>query len=140
MPKPSIASQLAAIQKQRDLLAKKEAALKAESHGKVLTQIVKMAKDAGLTLAQITHAYESQKNKSIPTTKTPSKKSSRAKSHTMKGVKLPVKYRNPLNPAQTWTGRGVDPAWVAKLRESGLLETSLIQVATEAVSSSASLN
>ena len=63
MSKPSIASQLAAIQKQKDLLAKKEAALKAESHGKVLALIVKMAKDAGLTLAEITHAYESQKTK-----------------------------------------------------------------------------
>lgn len=140
MSKPSIASQLAAIQKQRDLLAKKEAALKAESHGKVLTQIVKMAKDAGLTLAEITHAYESQKNKSISTTKTPSKKTSKAKAHTMKGVKLPAKYRNPLNPTQTWTGRGVDPAWVAKLRESGLLETALIQVATEVIGSTESLN
>jgi DNA-binding protein H-NS len=140
MSKPSIASQLAAIQKQRDLLAKKEAALKAESHGRVLIQIVKMAKDAGLTLVEITHAYESQKNKSIPTTKTTSKKTSIAKGHTMKGVKLPAKYRNPLNPTQTWTGRGVDPTWVAKLRESGLLETALIQVATEVVSSAESLN
>jgi DNA-binding protein H-NS len=140
MSKPSIASQLAAIQKQRDLLAKKEAALKAESHGKVLAQIVKMAKDAGLTLAEITHAYESQKIKSISTTKIPSKKTSRAKAHTMRGVKLPAKYRNPFNPTQTWTGRGVDPAWVAKLRESGLLETALIQVVTDAVSSSESLN
>ena len=140
MSKPSIASQLAAIQKQRDLLAKKEAALKAESHGKVLAQLVKMAKDAGLTLAEITNAYESQKTKLIPSNKTPSKKTSRAKAHTMKGVKLPAKYRNPLNPTQTWTGRGVDPAWVAKLRETGLLETALVKVATEVVSSSESVN
>jgi DNA-binding protein H-NS len=136
MSKHSIASQLVAIQKQRDLLAKKEAALKAESHGKVISQIVKMAKDAGLTLGEITHALESHKTKSIPKTKTPSKKSSKAKSHTMKGVKLPAKYRNPSNPTQTWTGRGVDPAWVATLRETGLLETALIQVATEVTSSS----
>jgi hypothetical protein len=46
---------------QRDLLSKKEAALKAESHGKVLLQIVKMAKDAGLTLAEITAAYDEKK-------------------------------------------------------------------------------
>ncbi len=45
MTKLSIAAQLAAIQKQKDLLEKKEAALKAESHGKVLIQIIKMAKD-----------------------------------------------------------------------------------------------
>jgi DNA-binding protein H-NS len=58
----------------------------------------------------------------------------------MKGVKLPVKYRTLLNSTQTWIGRGVDPAWVAKPREIGLLETALIQVATEAVISSESLN
>lgn len=46
--------------------------------------------------------------------------------HTMKGVKLPAKYKNPLNPNQTWTGRGVDPAWVATLRELGQLEAALI--------------
>ena len=57
MSKSSIASQLAAIQKQRDLLSKKEAALRAESHEKVLIQIIKMAKDASLTLAEIAAAY-----------------------------------------------------------------------------------
>ena len=57
MSTKSIASQLAAIQKQKEILLKKEAALKAESHGKVLIEIVKMAKDAGLTLADITQAF-----------------------------------------------------------------------------------
>jgi DNA-binding protein H-NS len=127
MSKLSIAAQLAYIQKQRDLLSKKEAALRAESHGKVLLQIVKMAKDAGLTLAEIASAYDGKKtalvNTRIKTIKSPTK----LKSHTMKGVKLPAKYKNPLNPNQTWTGRGVDPAWVATLRESGQLESALIQ-------------
>jgi hypothetical protein len=58
----------------------------------------------------------------------------------MKGVKLPAKYKNPANSMQKWTLRGVDPAWVAKLRDTGLIETALIQVATDAVSSSGSLN
>ena len=126
MSKPSIAAQLASIQKQRDLLSKKEAALKTESHGKVLLQIVKMAKDAGLTLAEITSAYDDKKTKSADTPKKSTKSSIKLKSHTMKGVKLPAKYKNPLNPNQTWTGRGVDPAWVATLRESGQLESALV--------------
>lgn len=29
-----------------------------------------------------------------------------------KGQKNPAKYRNPANPAQTWTGRGRQPAWI----------------------------
>ena len=126
MSKPSIAAQLASIQKQRDLLSKKEAALRAESHGKVLLQIVKMAKDAGLTLAEITSAYEDKKTKLTNTPKKATKSTSKLKSHTMKGVKLPAKYKNPLNPSQTWTGRGVDPGWVATLREEGKLESALI--------------
>ena len=126
MSKLSIAAQLASIQKQRDLLSKKEAALKAESHGKVLLQIVKMAKDAGLTLAEITSAYDDKKTKPANTPKKSTKSSTKLKSHTMKGVKLPAKYKNPLNPNQTWTGRGLDPTWVATLRESGQLESALI--------------
>ena len=126
MTKLSIASQLASIQKQRDLLSIKEAALKAESHGKILLQIVKMAKDAGLTLAEITSAYDDKKTKPVNTPKKSTKSSTKLKTHTMKGVKLPAKYKNPLNPDQTWTGRGVDPAWVAALRDAGQLESALI--------------
>jgi DNA-binding protein H-NS len=126
MSKSSIAAQLASIQKQRDLLSKKEAVLRAESHGKVLLQIVKMAKDAGLTLAEITSAFNDKKAKMANTPKKSTKSYIKLKSHTMKGVKLPAKYKNPLNPNQTWTGRGVDPAWVATLRESGQLESALI--------------
>ena len=126
MSSKSIASQLAAIQKQKEILLKKEAALKAESHGKVLIEIVKMAKDAGLTLADITQSFNQKSPSTSVKVKKPSSKTKTVKAHTMKGVKLPAKYRNPQNPTQTWTGRGVDPAWVATLRESGLLETALI--------------
>ena len=132
MPNISIASQLAAIQKQKEILLKKEAALKAQSHGKILSDIVKMARDAGLTLEDITEALN---QKSATKTKSkPSKaiaKSKAGKPHTMKGVKLPPKYKNPVDPSQTWTGRGVDPIWVAKLRESGQLESALITPPTD---------
>ena len=29
-----------------------------------------------------------------------------------KGVKVPVKYKNPANPDEKWTGRGVTPKWL----------------------------
>jgi len=29
------------------------------------------------------------------------------------GGKVPPKYRNPANPAETWTGRGKQPRWLA---------------------------
>lgn len=38
---------------------------------------------------------------------------------TLKGVKVPPKYRNPANPAETWTGRGVKPTWLSKLLAEG---------------------
>jgi DNA-binding protein H-NS len=126
MSKLSIAAQLAAIQKQKDILAKKEAALKAASHGKIITQIIKMAKDAGLSLEEISSAYKGQIPSSLKISAQPTKTTS-VKPHTMKGVKLPPKYRNPMDPNQTWTGRGVAPGWVAKLREADLLESALIQ-------------
>ncbi len=85
-----------------------------------------MAKDAGLSLAEIAAAYEDKKSKPSIKPKKSTKPSSKSKPHTLKGVKLPAKYRNPLNPNQTWTGRGVDPAWVASLRSSGQLESALI--------------
>ncbi|RMH40046.1 MAG: H-NS histone family protein [Alphaproteobacteria bacterium] len=33
--------------------------------------------------------------------------------------KKPVKYRNPENPAQTWSGRGRMPAWMKTQIEKG---------------------
>jgi DNA-binding protein H-NS len=133
MSTKSIASQLASISKQKELLLKKEVALIAQSHGKILKDIVKMAKDAGLSLEDISQAFnqkssaKSKLNNSFA--KPHAGKASIGKPHTMKGIKLPPKYRNPADQAQTWTGRGVDPSWVAKLREAGQLETAIINVA-----------
>jgi DNA-binding protein H-NS len=126
MSSKSIASQLEAIQKQKEILLKKEAALKAQSHGKVLVEIVKMAKNAGLTLADITNAFDQKARAKSIIVKKIAAKSKPIKAHTMKGVKLPAKYRNPQNYGETWTGRGVDPSWVASLRAAGLLETAII--------------
>lgn len=35
------------------------------------------------------------------------------------GGKVPPKYRNPDNPAETWTGRGKQPRWMAALVAQG---------------------
>lgn len=35
------------------------------------------------------------------------------------GRKVPPKYRNPDNPAQTWTGRGKQPLWFAAALNAG---------------------
>ena len=91
-----------------------------------------MAKDAGLSLQGISQAFnqkssaKSKSNNSLA--KPPAGKARVCKPHAMKGVKLPSKYKNPADHTQTWTGRGVDPSWVAKLREAGQLETALIKL------------
>ena len=36
-----------------------------------------------------------------------------------KGSKVAPKYKNPQNPQQTWTGRGVKPRWLAELLNQG---------------------
>ncbi len=36
-----------------------------------------------------------------------------------KGIKVAAKYRNPEDPTQTWTGRGVAPKWMQALINKG---------------------
>ena len=117
MARTTVANQLAAIRKQRELLDKKEQALKSKSHDKVLAKIVTMAKEAGLTASDI--------NKALSTGK-PAKAGKVAKKGALAGKKVAPKYRNPANPEQTWTGRGVSPAWVQALKSAGTLDSALI--------------
>ena len=39
--------------------------------------------------------------------------------HSLKGVKVAPKYRNPANPKETWTGRGKQPRWLAAATAKG---------------------
>lgn len=36
-----------------------------------------------------------------------------------KGVKVPIKYINPANPDEKWTGRGVTPKWLRAYLDAG---------------------
>ena len=74
MARTTVANQLAAIRKQRELLDKKEQALKSKSHDKVLSKIVAMAKEAGLTAADINKALSSGKTPKAGKTAKVSKK------------------------------------------------------------------
>jgi DNA-binding protein H-NS len=126
MARTTVANQLAAIRKQRELLDKKEQALKSKSHDKVLAQIVTLAKQAGLTAADIAQALSS--GKAAKAGKAPKS----AKKGALAGKKVAPKYRNPANPEQTWTGRGVSPTWVQALKAAGTLDSALIAPAVAA--------
>ncbi len=117
----TVAAQLAALKKQQEALLKKEQALKAKAHDKVLAKIVQMAKDAGLSASDIAKALNAGKPAKAKTAK-----ASKAGKKTGPRGKVAPKYRNPANHAETWTGRGVSPKWVAELKASGKLETALI--------------
>jgi DNA-binding protein H-NS len=120
MARTTVENQLASIRKQRELLDKKEQALKSKSHDKVLAKIVAMAKDAGLTASDVAKAFSAGKPVK------PGKAQKTAKKGALAGKKVAPKYRNPTNPEQTWTGRGVSPTWVQALKTAGTLDTALI--------------
>lgn len=120
MARTTVANQLAAIRKQRELLDKKEQVLKSKSHDKVLATIVTMAKEAGLTAADISKALVAGKPSKA------AKKPKAAPKGALSGKKVAPKYRNPANPEQTWTGRGVSPTWVQALKAAGTLDAALI--------------
>ncbi len=126
MARTTVANQLAAIRKQREMLDKKEQALKSKSHDKVLAKIVALAKEAGLTAADITKALSAGKPAKA------GKASKVAKKGALAGKKVAPKYRNPANPEQTWTGRGVSPTWVQALKAAGTLDSALIAQPTAA--------
>jgi DNA-binding protein H-NS len=43
----------------------------------------------------------------------------RKRGHSLKGRKIPPKYRNPADAAETWTGRGMRPRWLAEAMRDG---------------------
>lgn len=120
----TVSAQLSAIKKQRDMLEKKEQALIAKSHEKLLTKIVQMAKDAGLTASDINSALNSGK----PSKARNLKAAKSGKKSTLAGAKVAAKYRNPTNYSETWTGRGISPKWIAELKSAGTLESALIKI------------
>ena len=123
MARSSVAAQLAKLRKDREALEKREKALLAKTNDKVLSKIVTLAKEAGLTAADIAKALGA--NKSTKSTK--SAKTTRVvKKGALAGKKVAAKYRNPANPEQTWTGRGVSPSWVQALKAAGTLDSALI--------------
>ena len=121
----NVASQLAKIKKQKEILLKKEQALMSKSNDKVLAQIVKLAKDAGLTASDITKAMSSDKPAKAKSAKVAKKTGSREK--------VAPKYRNPANHAETWTGRGKPTSWAKALIDAGTLDSALIAPLATAV-------
>jgi len=121
MARTTVASQLAKLRKEREALEKKEKALLARTNDKVLSKIVALAKDAGLTASDIAKALGASKGSKAKT-----KATGAGKKSGLAGKKVQPKYRNPANAQQTWTGRGIAPAWAQALKAEGKLDSALI--------------
>ena len=74
----------------------------------VKQKLAALARAEGYSLAELFSGATSSTAKPMPGK---SKKSARPSSN--KGIKVPAKYRNPANAAQTWAGRGQQPNWMA---------------------------
>ncbi len=121
MAKTTVATQLARLRKEREAIERKEKALLAKTNDKVLGKIVALAKDAGLTAEDIAKAMRGTAGAGRAKAK-----ATGAKKGPLAGKKVAPKYRNPADHSQTWTGRGVAPAWAKALKEAGKLETAAI--------------
>ena len=72
-------------------------------------EIDKIAKGLGVSADDLVHGSPAKRAKKA------AKKSARKK----KAAAVKVKYRNPENTEQTWTGRGRTPVWLREKLESG---------------------
>ena len=125
MARTSPITQLEKIRAARIKLEKEEQRLMSRGHDKALAQIVQIAHSAGLSAADIAAALGSKTKGKKAATKAVGAKAPKAKRATA-GKKVAPKYRDPANPANTWTGRGRMPQWVQALNAAGTLASALI--------------
>lgn len=98
------------------------AAVKAEisrresnSKAELLKKVKKLAAEAGVSISDLLGKASRGTAKAA---RVPAKKAAAAAGGKQRG-KVPPKYRNPANAAQTWTGRGRQPLWVADAIAAG---------------------
>ena len=105
----------------RDAQKRKTVVAKRQPITKVRTQLVKAAQKAGYTIEELFGTGAPKATRAPRAAKTPAKSAN-------KGVKVAPKYRDPANAANTWTGRGKQPRWLAEYTASGRkVEEFLIQ-------------
>ncbi len=119
MPRVNVANQLEKIRAARAKLEREEKKLLSRTHDKALSQIVQLARSAGLSAEQIVAALGG-KSRTKGAAKTARKTTGVAR-------KVAPKYRDPANPDNTWTGRGRMPKWVAELSAQGQLASAEIK-------------
>ena len=104
-------------QKQQELVSKRPALTK------IRAQINKILRESGYSIAELygVDAPEPAPRGRKPGTKVAKKVAKKAAAKGPKKGKgiVPPKYRNPANGAETWTGRGKPPRWMADYLAKG---------------------
>jgi len=95
-------------QKRKTVIAKRPAL------AKVRAQLVKLAKKSGYTLEEVVGVpARAVRKPRVAKAKVAAPKTKR------KLAKVEPKYRNPANAAETWSGRGKPPRWLAEYLNQG---------------------
>lgn len=119
MARITVEAQLVKIRKAKADLEKKEKALIDRTQGKVMAKIIQLAVANGISAEHIEEALKANKSgKTRQTRRTTKVVATR--------TKVPAKYCNPANAEQTWTGRGKAPLWAQDMKNSGTLDSALI--------------
>jgi DNA-binding protein H-NS len=105
----------------RDAQKRKNVVAKRQPITKVRAQLVKAAQKAGYSIDELFGT-------GAPRAATRAPRAAKAARNPNKGTKIAPKYRDPANAANTWTGRGKQPRWLAEYTGNGRkVEDFLIQ-------------
>ena len=130
MARTTVDAQLAKLRKQREAIEAKEKALLARANDKVIAEIVALAKKHNVSIDDLSEAMDSAKRKrSAKGTRHVERTVRKATKTSDKRGKVAPKYRNPSDANQTWTGRGISPAWIKALKAAGTLDSAIIAAA-----------
>jgi len=102
--------------------------VKRQRQAEIAAKIKKSADEAHLSLSAIMKlttanvpapAVQAQANGNGHKAHTPSKVAKAPAKTVSKSGKVAIKYQDPTNPANTWTGRGMKAGWLAKALKAG---------------------
>ena len=117
---------LESFKKRMHDILNKEPVLKKKYQERTMAKILRLANEAELPASKILNALNGTSPTSSKTVKT-----SKGIKKTLVRAKVAAKYRNPVDPSLTWTGRGKAPTWCSDLREKGQLDSALIDPTTQ---------
>lgn len=101
---------------------KRQDALASQKIPKVRAKIEAILKAEGLTLADVFSLKLPPGAMPAPTARKPKKPAAGDDGRR----KVPPKYRNPADPAQTWAGRGAQPRWFREALAAGRVADDLL--------------